>query len=1051
MTTLAQLRRRAESGRFARQHADDTPRGRPAIDVERLADALRGTLRGEVRFDAGSRALYATDGSNYRQLPIGVVIPRDLDDVIHTMAAAREFGAPVLARGGGTSLAGQCCNAAVVMDFTKYMHRVLDIDPVRRVARVEPGCVLDQLQRAAEEHHLTFGPDPETHSHCALGGMLGNNSCGVHSLLSARAGLGFRTSDNTHALDVLTYDGVGLHVGPTSPDELEAIIRAGGHRGEIYGRLKDLRDRYADQIRRRFPKLPRRVSGYNLDELLPENGFHVARALVGTESTCITILEATLHLVPSPSARSLLILGYPDVYTAADHVPELLEHEPIALEGIDELLFEWVRAKGDARASIELLPPGHGWLLVEFGGASKQEADEQARGLMAKLEKGAHPPSMKLFDEPREEAMIWHVRQGALGSTAWVPGRPDTWEGWEDSAVPPARVGGYMREFRDLLAKFEYTTSLYGHLGQGCIHCRIPFDFYTAAGVEKYERFMDEATSLVVRYGGSLSGEHGDGQSRAQFLPKMFGDDLVRAFREFKAIWDPAGRMNPGKIVDPYSITENLRLGSDYNPPPAKTRFTYPADRNTFSRAALRCVGVGECRREGGQTMCPSYMVTREEGHSTRGRARLLWEMLNGEVVTGGWRSEAVKEALDLCLACKGCRGDCPVNVDMATYKAEFLSHYYDGRLRPRHAYAFGWVHVWSRLAALAPTLANSLSQTSGLRGLLGWAAGVAPERTLPAFAPRSFKRWFRDRPAPNPTGDPVVLWPDTFNNYFHPETAKAAVEVLEDAGFRVIVPQADMCCGRPLYDYGFLDTAKRWLHRILRTMREEIQGGVPFVVLEPSCGAVFRDELVNLLPNDEDARRLHGQTYPLSEFLRKKAPHYRLPLLRRKALVHGHCHQKAIIGLADEEAVLKDMGIDFQVPASGCCGMAGAFGFEAGEHYDVSIACGERVLLPEVRDAPDDTIIMANGFSCREQISQGTDREALHLAQVIQLALRGRSQEGRPEAELVRARASARRVAAVRTTTAVAGLGLAGALLVRGIKSARRRDRRRRARHRRR
>jgi FAD/FMN-containing dehydrogenase/Fe-S oxidoreductase len=1039
MTTLAQLRRRAETRRFVRERADDSPRSPAPVDTEGLAEALRAHLRGEVRFDAGSRALYATDGSNYRQVPIGVVIPRDLDDVIHTVAAAREFGAPLLARGGGTSLAGQCCNAAVLMDFSKYLHRVLEVDPARQLARVDAGCVLDDLRRAAEAHHLTFGPDPETHNHCTLGGMLGNNSCGVHSLLSAKAGLGLRTSDNTHELDILTYDGVGMRVGPTSPGELEAIIAAGGRRGEIYAALKRLRDRYGDEIRRRFPKLPRRVSGYNLDDLLPENGFHVARALVGSEGTCVTILGATLHLVPSPAARSLLILGYPDVYTAADHVMELLQYDPTALEGIDELLFEWVRAKGDARADLALLPPGHGWLLAEFGGDSKRDSDDQARRVMDALRKQPHPPSMQLLDDPHDEEMIWHVRQGALGSTAWVPGRPDTWEGWEDSAVPPERIGGYLRDFHDLLARYDYTTSLYGHLGQGCVHCRIPFDFYTAEGVQKYERFMDEASSLVVRYGGSLSGEHGDGQSRAQFLSKMFGDDLVRAFGEFKAIWDPQGRMNPGKVVDPYTIVDNFRLGPDYNPPQPRTHFKYPADRSTFSRAALRCVGIGECRREGGQTMCPSYMVTREEKHSTRGRARLLWEMLNGEVLTGGWRSEGVKEALDLCLACKGCKHDCPVNVDMATYKAEFLSHYYAGKLRPRYAYAFGWVHIWSRLASLAPTLANAVSQTPGLRRLLGWAAGVAPERTLPPLAPRTFKQWFRSRPARNTTGRPVVLWPDTFNNHFHPDTAKAAVEVLEDAGWRVIVPEPDMCCGRPLYDYGFLDMAERWLRQILRTMRPEIQAGVPFVVLEPSCGAVFRDELTNLLPNDEDARRLHAQTFLLSEFLEQKAPDYRLPRLRRKALVHGHCHHKAIMGLTAEESVLRKMGLEFRVPEAGCCGMAGAFGFEAGEHYDVSVACGERVLLPEVRAAGDDTLIVANGFSCREQISQGTDREALHLAQVIRLALHDGAAQGRPEAALVRTRRRARRLAAARAAGVAAGIGVGAGLVLRSRRRRRR------------
>jgi FAD/FMN-containing dehydrogenase/Fe-S oxidoreductase len=966
------------------------PPASPAFDVEGLATELRAEIRGEVRFDPGSRALYATDGSNYRQVPIGVVVPRDTDDVIHTVAAARRHGAPLLCRGGGTSLAGQCCNVALVMDFSKYMHRVLELDPQKRLARVEPGCVLDDLRHAAEEHHLTFGPDPATHTHCTLGGMLGNNSCGIHSHLSANDGLGHRTSDNTEELAILTYDGVGIRVGATSPDELEATIRSGGRRGQIYAGLKALRDKYADEIRRRFPRIPRRVSGYNLDELLPENGFNVARALVGTESTCVTILEATLRLVHSPPARTLLILGYPDVFSAGDHVTEILPYRPTALEGIDQLLFEWVRGKGDKRANLALLPPGCGWLLVEFGGETKQDADDQARRLMSALQKASNPPSMKLYDDPVEEEMIWKVREGSLGSTAWIPGHPDTWEGWEDSAVPPEKIGAYLRDLRDLLARYDYTTSLYGHLGQGCIHCRIPFDLYTAEGIRRYLSFMDEATDLVVRYGGSFSGEHGDGQSRAEFLPKMFGDRLVQAFREFKAIWDPQGKMNPGKVVDPYSITDNLRLGVDYQPRELWTHFQYPDDRAAFSRAVLRCVGIGECRREGEGTMCPSYMVTREEKHSTRGRARLLWEMVNGELQQGGWKSEAVKDALDLCLACKGCRSDCPVSVDMATYKAEFLSHYYRGRLRPRHAYTFGWIHIWARLASLAPTPVNYFSQTELLSRLVKWVAGAAPERRLPPFAVQTFKAWFRTHQTMNPDGQPLILWPDTFNNYFHPDTAIAAVEVLEDAGFRVMVPAQDMCCGRPLYDYGFLGMAKRWLLRVMRTMRQEIRAGIPFLLLEPSCGAVFRDELTNLFPNNEDARRLHAQTFLLSEFLQRKALHYQIPPLNRKALVHGHCHHKALMGLHDEEELLKRMGLDYRLPDSGCCGMAGAFGFEAGDHYGVSVACGERVLLPEVRRAGDDTLIIADGFSCREQIAQGTGRRALHLAQVIRMATDG-------------------------------------------------------------
>jgi FAD/FMN-containing dehydrogenase/Fe-S oxidoreductase len=997
------------------------------VDRAGLARALSDRVRGEVRFDEGSRALYATDGSNYRQVPIGVVLPRDLDDVVHTVAAAREFGAPVLSRGGGTSLAGQCCNVAVVMDFSRYMHRVLEIDPARRLARVEPGCVLDDLRHAAEAHGLTFGPDPATHTHCTLGGMLGNNSCGAHSLLCAKHGIGLRTSDNTERLTVLTYDGLGLEVGPVSETELEAIIRAGGRRGEIYGGLRALRDRYADLIRAKMPRLPRRVSGYSLDELLPEHGFNVARALIGTESTCVTILEATVRLVPAPRARSLLLLGFRDVYTAADRAGEILPHHPTALEGMDRCLFDWVRAKGDEDADLALLPPGGGWLLVEFGGESKEETDAQARVLMDQLAAGPDAPAMKLYDDPTEEARIWKVREGGLGSTAWVPGRPDTWEGWEDSAVPPERIGDYLREFNALLRRYDYETALYGHFGQGCVHCRIPFDLYTAEGIRRFRSFLDDAADLVVRFGGSLSGEHGDGQSKAELLPRMYGPELVQAFREFKAIWDPAGRMNPGKVVDPAPITSHLRLGTDYHPPAPATYFHYPNDRGAFARAALRCVGVGECRRESGGVMCPSYRATREERHSTRGRARLLWEMLNGDVLSGGWRNPAVREALDLCLACKGCKHDCPVTVDMATYKAEFLAHYYAGRLRPRQAYAFGWIHQWARIASAAPAMANLLTHAPGLADVAGWAVGMARERRAPAFAPERFKRWFRRR-GRRTGGRPVLLWADTFNDFFHPETAQAAVAVLERAGFRVYVPRVELCCGRPLYDYGFLGMARRWLRQILRTLRRPIRAGLPMVVLEPSCASVFRDELLNLLPGDEDARRLARQTCTLDELLTRHAPELPLPTLRGRALVQGHCHHKSVLDFAGEEGLLRRLGLELSAPEAGCCGMAGAFGFEAGTHAEVARTCGERALLPAVRAAGEATLVIADGFSCREQIAQGTGRTALHLAEVLELAFarrEGMPADGPPESGLIRRRRTAERRARGRAALVA---GVAGA-----------------------
>ena len=950
-------------------------------DTGALAEQLRTTLSGEVRFDDASRALYATDGSNYRQVPIGVVIPKTVDDVIGTVAACRGHGAPLLPRGGGTSLAGQCCNVAVLMDMSKYLHHIVALDAAAKRARVQPGTVLDDLRRAAEKQHLTFAPDPSTHSHNTLGGMIGNNSCGVHSVM------GGKTSDNVIELDVLTYDGLRLTVGATSEDELERIIGEGGRRGEIYSGLKRLRDRYGDQIRARFPKIPRRVSGYGLDELLPENGFNVARALVGSEGTCVTILEATVRLVDSPPGRSLLVLGYPDVYSAGDHVPEILSHQPIGLEGIDDRLIADMKAIGLHPHDVTLLPPGGGWLLAEFGGNDRDEARARAQACMDAVKKAGSAPSMKLFDDPAEERMIWKVREAGLGATAHVPNKTITWEGWEDAAVPPDKVGAYLRDFRKLLEKHGYACDLYGHFGQGCIHTRIDFDLETQGGIDIFMRFLNDAADLVVRYGGSLSGEHGDGQSKAAFLPKMFGADLVRAFGEFKAIWDPAGKMNPGKVVDAYRPDQNLRLGTGYNPPQVVTHFKFPDDAGNFGRVMLRCVGIGNCRQEHGQTMCPSYRVTREEKHSTRGRARLMFEMMHGDVLKAGWREDAVRDALDLCLACKGCKGDCPVSVDMASYKAEFLSHYYQGRLRPRQAYAFGRIDRWAALAAAMPGAVNFATRTPVLRDIVRSAAGMPRERQVPAFARQTLRAWFRRRAPRNADKPPVMLWPDTFNNYFYPQTGQHAVAVLEAAGFRVCLPKTRLCCGRPLYDFGMLDHAEAYLRRILTTLRTEIDGGMPFVVLEPACAAVFRDELMNLLPGDEVAKRLSKQTYFFSEFVDRHLPQLALPRLERHAVVHGHCHQKALLGLDSGKPTLAKAGLDAEILDSGCCGMAGSFGFEK-DKYEVSKQIGELVLLPAVRAASTDSLIVADGFSCREQIAQCTGRRALHLAEVLHMAL---------------------------------------------------------------
>jgi FAD/FMN-containing dehydrogenase/Fe-S oxidoreductase len=967
------------------------------LDTRALRERLEAELEGEVRFRPGDRAMYSTGGSNYRMIPIGVVLPKTVEDVLATIAACRDHGAPVLSRGGGTSLAGQLENVAVVIDFSKYLNRIVEIDAERKLARVQPGLILDHLRKETEQKHgLTFGPDPSTHTSCTFGGMIGNNSCGVHSVMSQFYGPGPVMADNVYELDVVTYRGDRFAVGRTEDDELERLIAMGGAQGEIYRRLRDLRMRVGDLVRERYPPIPRRVSGYNLDRLLPENGFDVAGALTGTEGTCVTVLEATVHLIDSPRCRSLLVVGYDDAATAGDQVPRVMEHEPLGLEGVDDVLLEDMTLVHLHDEALTMMPRGHGFLLVEFGGETKAEADEKANALVADLRKdGKHLLGWTLYDDKEAEAHVWEVREAGLGATAFIPGKEDTYEGWEDSAVPPERVGNYIRALRKLAGKYGYESALYGHYGQGCIHARWNFDLKSKDGIATFRRFVDEASDLVVSMGGSLSGEHGDGQSRAELLPKMFGEELVEAFREFKSIWDPDWKMNPGKVVDPYRITDNLRLGTDYAPVAVDPHFAYPDDNGQFAHATVRCVGIGKCRRTDGGVMCPSYMVLRDEKHTTRGRARLLFEMLEGEPVEGVWRNEEVFEALDLCLACKGCTNDCPVHVDMPTMKAEFLAHHYRRRLRPRHAYAFGLIDQAARLASVVPGLVNFATQTPGLARIAKTAVGMAPERRFPPFAPRTLQGWYAARGGPrNPAGKKVLLWPDTFNNHFHTEVGVAAVESLERAGYHVVIPEGHLCCGRPLYDYGMLPLARRYLSHVLDRLRDDIRAGTPIIGIEPSCLAVFKDELRKLMPYDEDGKRLAKQAFHLGEFLEREG--YDPPALPRKMLLHGHCHQKATGGIGSDQKLLEQMGAQVEAPDSGCCGLAGSWGYEAA-HYDVSMACGERALLPAVRRAGTDTILLADGFSCRTQIEHGARRKALHLAQVLALAQSGTVPEQPP------------------------------------------------------
>ncbi|MGF6917771.1 FAD/FMN-containing dehydrogenase/Fe-S oxidoreductase [Paraburkholderia sp. 40] len=961
--------------------------------LQALESDLRQHVRGEVRFDQGSKALYASDASNYRQVPLGVVVPADLDDLLATLAACRRNDVPFLARGGGTSQNGQCVNVAVVADASKYLNRVVSIDPLAGVAVVEPGVVCDSLRDAAEQHGLTFAPDPATHSRCTLGGMIANNSCGAHSVMAGK------TVENIEALEIATFDGARFWVGPTSEEELERIIAAGGRQGEIYAALKQLRDTYAERIRAKFPQIKRRVSGFNLDQLLPENGFNVARALVGSEGTCAVTLQAKVRLVKSPARRVIVVVGFTDIYTAADAVPHFMRCGPIAVEGLDRAIIRGLQARGLKKDEIALLPEGDAWVVLEFGADTQDEVLQQARDAAAYFQSGAAGPqiSTMLVEDRALQAKVWSIRETGASAVALSVDRdkPDPVVGWEDAAVDPLRLGDYLRAFQALVDRHGYETSLYGHFGDGCVHARITFDLRSAEGIATWRGFLREAAELVVEFGGSLSGEHGDGQAKAEFLPIMYGPELMQAMEQFKAIWDPANRLNPGKVVHAYRADENLRMGPAYKPVTLHTKLAFASrEGDGFQRAIERCIGMGKCRSLEGGTMCPSYRGTREEKYSTRGRAHLFWEMLQGDVIADGWNSREVKEALDTCLACKGCKSDCPTHTDMASYKAEFLSHYYENNRRPRQALFMGRIGEWAPWAARFPRVTNFLTTAPVLSALGKWIAGVAQTRALPRFAAATYRRSASSQASAIHAfgGDAkkVILWVDTFNDHFTPEIAQAAAEVLTQLGWHVALPKKRLCCGRPLYDFGLLERARELLTHIVDDLADDIAAGVPLVGLEPGCLSVFKDELLKQLPDHALAKKLSAQTYLFADFVARQP--FEWPTLAADVMVHGHCHQKALFGMQGDAALLNKLGVKWKLLDTGCCGMAGSFGFNI-EHHALSEKIGED-MFEAVRDAMAanaETIVLTNGFSCREQIEHGTGRHALHIAQLAQRALAAR------------------------------------------------------------
>ncbi len=920
-------------------------------------------------------------------------------DVAAAVAICREHAVPLLPVGARTSIAGQAVNTAVVLDFSR-MNAIVALDPEARTARVQPGVVLDALRDAARPHGLTFGPDPSTHNRCTLGGMIGNNACGSHSVAWGK------TVDNVHTLDVLTYRGERMTVGPgAGPSE-----------------LRELASRVGPAVRASFPELTRRVSGYNLDQLLPENGFDVARALVGTEGTCVTTLEATVRLVEAPAVRALAILGFPDAYTAADHVMPIRALGPLTIEGMDAGLIAALRAhlggRGDdavARAS-RMLPEGGGWLYVETGGATRAEAEAAAQAVVAAVP-GA---SSLVVGDPAAQRALWRIREDGAGIVTRSPDGDEAYPGWEDAAVPPEKFGAYLREFDALLRTHRRRGAYYGHFGDGCLHIRIDFDLLTAAGVADFRSFMQDAADLAVAHGGSLSGEHGDGVARAELLPRMYPPEIIDAFAAFKGVWDPDDKMNPGRVVRPAKLDEDLRVFVGLPTLRGRQALAFTEDRGSFARASRRCLGVGRCVTASGGVMCPSYRATGEEQHSTRGRARLLFEMANGQVITGGWQAPEVAEALDLCLSCKGCKRDCPVGVDMAAYKTEYLAQRYRGRLRPASHYSMGALPLWLWLVGwLPPRAVDALNAAA--RGPLGRVAkrlgGVAPERAIPTLArdrvrpqrpaPGHDHRFGaesgQNRPETRPTGDHaqpahdgavaglgrVLLWTDTFSSAFDPAVVRAATAVLTALGYQVELPPRTVCCGLTWTSTGQVAAARRVLGRSLAAIEPWLAAGVPVVGLEPSCTAALRADAAELLPDHPLVPRLATGVRTFAELLAEHADALRAAVVAPggRALVQVHCHQHAELGTEADRAVMAALGLDAEVLDSGCCGLAGNFGFEKG-HYAVSMACAERVLLPAVRAAAPDVAVLADGFSCRTQLRQAGTREPVHLAQVAARAL---------------------------------------------------------------
>ena len=948
--------------------------GMPAKQAQSIERALRSVVRGEVRFDPFSRVLYSTDASLYQVMPVGVVIPRDEEDVANTLQVAAEAGVPVVPRGGGTSLAGQSIGAAVVLDFSKYVDRIVQLDPSGPWALVQPGVVQDELNRAAQPYGLCLGPDTSTSNRATLGGMIGNNSCGSRSLVYGK------TMDHLLELRVLLADGTELTCRPLDPPSYQAKLQDPGREGEIYRGVRDLVARHAEEIQRRFPKLLRRVSGYNLDSLLQDPS-DLTQLVAGSEGTLAVVLAARVRLVPRPRHTALAVLHFADVFTALDATPAILHHGPTAVELMDRMILDMTRRQPEYARRMTFVQGDPGALLVvEFSGEAQDDLADHVAALERELVGGVAHACVRVLDGPGQDN-LWRVRKAGQGLLQGIRAARKPLAFVEDTAVPPERLGAYMRRFHQVLEREGVQAAFYAHASVGCIHVRPLLNPRDREDVQRMVRIAQAVGELVLEFGGAMSGEHGDGMVRSWFVERYFGPQIYAAFRAVKRLFDPGNLLNPGKIVDGPAMDASLRYGPDYHTVTVRTAFDWSREGG-FAAAVDHCSGVGACRKKLDGVMCPSYMVTKEEEHSTRGRANLLRAALSGLLPPGELAGPRMRQALDLCLECKACKAECPAVVDMAKMKAEVLYQHHRTHGTPVKDWLFGHARLLNRLGCSAAPLSNWLVQRPLARALLH-AVGVDRRRPLPPFAYPTFLGWWRRHaPAGNSAGGVVALFADTFTLYNDPKPGMAAVELLEHLGYQVVLAPT-VCCGRPLISRGFLDQARRNAQTALQRLAPLAERGVPVVGVEPSCVLTFRDEVPDLVPG-EAARAVASNTLLLEEFLDRQGGLAFPPVEGDgTVVVHGHCHQRALVGMGPLLRVLQGAGFRPQEVDSGCCGMAGSFGFERG-HYDLSMAIAERRLLPALRQLTAPVPVVAAGISCRQQIAHGAGRRALHPAELL-------------------------------------------------------------------